>query len=58
MINSTREWDWMDSNKFKKNSNIIKLREAWKKWNDKCHIEDRIDWLEFYEEHKNSIIKK
>ena len=35
-----------------------KLREAWKEWNSKCHIEDRIDWLEFYEEHKNTKIKK
>ena len=35
-----------------------KLREAWKEGNSKCHIEDRIDWLEFYEEHKNTKIKK
>ena len=28
------------------------LREAWKKWNAKCHPEDQIDWEEYYDEHK------
>jgi|TARA_R110000803_G_scaffold57236_1_gene115119 hypothetical protein len=37
----------------KAEAEYVKLRAAWKKWNDKCHPEDRIDWQEFYDEHKN-----
>jgi len=33
-------------------SEWLQLREAWKKWNAKCHYEDRIDWDEYYDEHK------
>jgi len=33
-------------------SEYVRLRKAWKKWNDKCHPEDRIDWQEFYDEHR------
>jgi hypothetical protein len=33
-------------------SEWLELRKAWKKWNDKCHPEDRIDWEEFYDEHR------
>ena len=25
-------------------SEYVRLRAAWKKWNAKCHPEDRIDW--------------
>ena len=27
-----------------------RLREQWREWNEHCHPEDRIDWIEFYEE--------
>ena len=27
-----------------------RLREQWQEWNKQCHLEDRIDWIEFYEE--------
>lgn len=27
-----------------------RLREQWREWNKHCHPEDRIDWIEFYEE--------
>ena len=33
-------------------SEWLQLREAWKKWNAKCHDEDQIDWDEYYDEHK------
>jgi len=29
------------------------LRVEWKAWNEKCHPEDQIDWIEFYEEATN-----
>lgn len=29
----------------------LELREAWKKWNAKCHNEDQIDWEDYYDEH-------
>lgn len=35
-------------------SEWLQIRKAWKKWNAKCHPEDQIDWIEFYEEHKLS----
>lgn len=31
-------------------SEYIKLRNAWKKWNANCHLEDQIDWIEFLDE--------
>ena len=33
-------------------SEYVKLRKAWKAWNAKCHPEDRIDWEDYYDEHK------
>lgn len=36
------------------NTEWLEIRRAWKKYNNKCHPEDRIDWVEFYEEHKLS----
>ncbi len=32
-------------------SEWVNLRQAWKKWNASCHLEDQIDWIEFLEEH-------
>lgn len=32
-------------------SEWLRLRRAWKKWNASCHLDDRIDWDEFLEEH-------
>ena len=32
-------------------SEWVRLRRAWKKWNASCHPDDRIDWVEFLEEH-------
>jgi hypothetical protein len=26
------------------------LRIEWRVWNENCHPEDQIDWIEFYEE--------
>ena len=34
------------------------IREKWQAWNRDCHPEDRIDWIEFYEEWKTSIKRK
>ena len=28
----------------------VRLREQWRAWNEQCHPEDQIDWIEFYEE--------
>ena len=33
-------------------SEYVKLRRAWKAWNEKCHYEDRMDWQDYYDEHK------
>jgi|TARA_R110002126_G_scaffold270332_1_gene414104 hypothetical protein len=33
-------------------SEWVRLRAAWKTWNDKCHYEDKLDWQEYYDEHK------
>jgi hypothetical protein len=30
----------------------LELRESWRRWNDKCHHEDRITWEDYYDEHK------
>ena len=32
-------------------SEWVRLRRAWKKWNESCHPDDQISWDEFYEEH-------
>ena len=29
------------------------LRIEWREWNKRCHPEDQIDWIEFYEEATN-----
>ena len=34
------------------NAEWVTLRQAWIKWNETCRPEDKIDWLEFYEEHR------
>ena len=48
-------------------SEWLQLREAWKKWNAKCHDEDQIDWEDYYDKHgkkynkslvKNKILLK
>ena len=30
-----------------------RLKVKWKAWNERCHPEDQIDWIEFYEEATN-----
>ena len=32
-------------------SEWVRLRRAWRKWNESCHPDDQIDWNEFFKEH-------
>ena len=38
LSNGTSEW--------------VTLRRAWRKWNDSCHLGDKIDWEDYYDKHK------
>ncbi len=31
-------------------SEYVRLKKAWKKWNSKCHPEDKITWVEYLDE--------
>jgi len=31
-------------------SEYVRLKKAWKKWNSKCHPEDKISWVEYLDQ--------
>jgi hypothetical protein len=33
-------------------SEWVTLRQAWRKWNESCQLDDKIDWEDYYDKHK------